>query len=98
MIHKSDHWSLLLYKESLAIRRRQLDSPTARRASKEVIILYFSNIKLRNRLTTRVNVFSIEQIRNVILHACAVITISCLAFPFPVCVCDREVPIEISSH
>ena len=38
IIDKSDHWSLLLYKESLAIRRRKPSLIHGAKASKELII------------------------------------------------------------
>ena len=38
IIDKSDHWSLLLYKESLAIRRRKPNLNHGAKASKELII------------------------------------------------------------
>ena len=38
IIDRSDHWSLLLYKESLAIRRRKPELNHGAKASKELII------------------------------------------------------------
>ena len=38
IIDRSDHWSLLLYKESLAIRRRKPELNNGAKASKELII------------------------------------------------------------
>jgi hypothetical protein len=40
IIDKSDHWSLLLYKESLAIRRRNPELNHGAKASKELIIFH----------------------------------------------------------
>ena len=40
IIDRSDHWSLLLFKESLAIRRRKPDLNHGARVSKELIIFH----------------------------------------------------------
>ncbi len=40
IIDRSDHWSLLLFKESLAIRRRKPDLNHGAKASKELIIFH----------------------------------------------------------
>ena len=40
IIDRSDHWSLLLFKESLAIRRRKPDLNHGTKASKELIIFH----------------------------------------------------------
>ncbi len=40
IIDRSDHWSLLLFKESLAIGRRKPDLNHGAKASKELIIFH----------------------------------------------------------